>query len=190
MTTSAHLFPVPFGPLLLGLPLRELTHFASAFFPQDHRFLSSAPILFPDTQLYCSSFQLSSRFSSQRLHGAPLLLSSHRFFPFRYLTGFPFSPFGFAYSASCLFPFALPCFAPAAVQQVLTFRSPSGVLHCFRILSSASALGFNYSASASSFPSLPRFASQSASRVLRICFRASGLPLSVPPGFPCVPSRF
>ena len=45
-------------------------------------------------------------------------------------------------SIPVLFPFALPCFTPAAVRQVLTFRFHSGVLHDFRFLSSASVLGF------------------------------------------------
>ena len=60
---------------------------------------------------------------------------------------------------------------------------------CFRFLSSASVLGSDYSASVSSFPSLPCSASQWPLR----CFlplSLPDLPLSVPPGFPCFPSRF
>ena len=100
-------------------------------------------------------------------------------------TGFPSESSGFAYLASCLFPFVLPCFAPAAVPQVLTFRSRSGVLHSVRSLSIPFALGSDYSASALLFLSLPCFASQLAFQVLRRFFRCAGLSSFRPPGFPC-----
>ena len=50
--------------------------------------------------------------------------------------------------------------------------------------------GSDYSAFCSSFPFLPVSASSVASSVLRFCFRFFGFPRSLPPGLPCVPSRF
>ncbi len=48
-------------------------------------------------------------------------------------------PSRFRYSASCLFPFVLPCFAPTAVPQVLAFRFRLRPFpFFFRFLSSAS----------------------------------------------------
>ena len=74
------------------------------------------------------------------------------------------------YSDSCSFPFALPCFAPTAVPQVPAFRSPSGVLLCFRFLSSASALGFRLLSLcfflSSLFPALPHSGLPGAPQVL------------------------
>ena len=51
-------------------------------------------------------------------------------------------------------------------------------------------MGSDYSASVSSFPSSSCFRLTVASSVLRSCFHSCGLPRSLPPGFPCVPSRF
>ena len=61
---------------------------------------------------------------------------------------------------------------------------------CFRLLSLASVLGSDYSASVSSFPLSSCLRLTVASSVLRFRFRFPGLPRSLPPGFPCVPSRF
>ena len=61
---------------------------------------------------------------------------------------------------------------------------------CFRSLSVASVLGSDYSASVSSFPASSCLRLTVASSVLRSRFRSFGLPRSLPPGFPCVPSRF
>ena len=75
MTTSAHPFPLPFVRFLWAFR-SALARFASAFFPQAFRFLSSASCPRSGYSAHCSSFQLSSRFSSQRLPGAPRFLSS------------------------------------------------------------------------------------------------------------------
>ena len=61
---------------------------------------------------------------------------------------------------------------------------------CFRSLSVASVLGSDYSASVSSFPVSSCLRLTVASSVLRARFRSFGLPRPLPPGFPCVPSRF
>ena len=61
-------------------------------------------------------------------------------------TGFPSALSGSAYSASCLFPFVPPCFAPTAVPQVLAFALTPALSLALRFLASAHALGFNYSA--------------------------------------------
>ena len=61
--------------------------------------------------------------------------------------GFPCFLSGSKYSAFCLFPFVLPCFAPTAVPQVLPFWfSPLGSTLGFRFLSVSSALASHYSA--------------------------------------------
>ena len=74
----------------------------------------------------------------------PFSLVSHKVLPVR------------LYSASCLFPFVLPSFAPTAVPLVLPFWiTPRGSTLGFHILSSASALASHYSASVSSFPLFP-----------------------------------
>ena len=44
--------------------------------------------------------------------------------------GFPCFPFSSRYLASCQFPFALPCFAPTTVPQVITLRSHA---RCFSL---------------------------------------------------------
>ena len=79
-------------------------------------FLSCSPIL-PRSWLL-GFFRFPSRF-----HGfLPIILPN-------FLSTF----FGSQYSAFCLFPFVLPCFAPTAVSQVLTFsvfRLPLGVFPC------------------------------------------------------------
>ena len=114
-------FSAFFRPLLLGFPLRT---FVLRFL-----FLSARPslsfvrfLLASGYSASCSSFQLSSRFSSQRLSGAPRFLSSPRSFPFRH-DWFPIRFFRFCLlSFPVLFPFVLPCFAPAAVRQVLISR--------------------------------------------------------------------
>ena len=61
---------------------------------------------------------------------------------------------------------------------------------CFRVLSSASVLDSDYSASVSSFPFSSRFRLTVASSVLRSLFRSFGFPRSSLPGFPCILSRF
>ena len=74
----------------------------------------------------------------------PFSLVSHEVLPVR------------LYSASCLFPFVLPSFAPTAVPLVLPFWiSPRGSTLDFRFLSVTSVLASHYSASVSSFPCSP-----------------------------------
>ena len=85
------------------------------------------------------------RFRS-RFHGFPVLscLISHAFFP------------GSLTRLFCPFPFVLPCFAPAAVPQVIPFQvSSPGPVPDFRFLSSASVLASHYSASVSSVQFFP-----------------------------------
>ena len=73
----------------------------------------------------------------------------------------------------------LRCF-PSALAFGL---SPSDPLPFVRLSS-----GSGYSASVSSFPSLPRFASQLLFGCRPSAFRLPGFSTSVPPGFPCFPS--
>ena len=85
----------------------------------------------------------------------------------------------------CLSAFSgLPLSRPGAASASLS--DP----RCFRSLSVASVLGSDYSASVSSFASSSCLRLTVASSVLRFCYRSYGLPRSLPPGFPCVPSRF
>ena len=85
----------------------------------------------------------------------------------------------------CLSAFSgLPLSRPSAASASLS--DP----RCFRSLSVASVLGSDCSASVSSFPASSCFRLTVASSVLRSRFRSFGLPRSLPPGFPCVPSRF
>ena len=85
----------------------------------------------------------------------------------------------------CLSAFSgLPLSRPSAASASLS--DP----RCFRSLSVASVLGSDYSASVSSFPSSSCLRLTVASSVLRSRFRSFGLPRSLPPGFPCVSSRF
>ena len=91
---------------------------------------------------------------------------------------------GSVYLAFCSFPFVLPCFAPTAVPQVLTFsvfRLPEVFSLAFAFLSSGDRLGSDYSATVSSFPSsrlLPHSGSSGA--LIHRLFRL----------FPCFPSDF
>ena len=89
------------------------------------------------------------------LFGFSSLLSLPCFSPY-FQPGFPCFLSGSKYSAFCLFPFVLPCFAPTAVPQVLPFWfSPRGSTLGFRSLSIPSALASHYSAFCSSFPVSP-----------------------------------
>ena len=97
----------------------------------DFRFLSSASVLASHYSALCSSFSTVFPFSPHLgFSGAPAPLSLPRFSP-SFRPGFPCLLSGSVYSAFCLFPFALPCFAPTAVRQVLAWlSSPFGSL-CF-----------------------------------------------------------
>ena len=144
-------------------------------FPLPVRFLSSAPVPLPATQPAASSFPLfplppHSGFPSAPLRfrflAFPVLpdLVSHAFFP------------GSRTRLCCSFPFVLPCFAPAAVPQVIPFRiSSPGPVPDFRILSSASVLASHYSASVSSFPPSPLLP-HSGFRSSRLRSRSLGFP--------------
>ena len=93
------------------------------------------------------------------------------------------------YSASCLFPFVLPSFAPTAVPLVLPFWNfPQGSTLDFRFLSSTSALASHYSASVSSFPLFP-FPPHSGLRGARPFLSSPSLSPSVPP-VSMLPFRF
>ena len=144
MTTSARPFPflppsfppasvhsfrlsAPVSRRFFFLPLRSVLLFAPL-----------APL--PDTQLPVLPFSPPSVPPPSGFPNAPTSpLGSFGSSPFT-LSGFPYSPSGSAYSARCLFPFALPCFAPTAVPQVLPFcfcLRAFPLAFCF--LSSASA---------------------------------------------------
>ena len=97
--------------------------------------------------------------------------------------GFPCLLSGFVYSALCQFPFALPCFAPTAVPQVIAWRrffrpfalalSPSFPLSFVCFFS-----GSHYLASVSSFPFFPflphgGFSGASLSAFPSVCFHTS-----------------
>ena len=126
------------------------------YFPFRFRILSSASASLPATQPSASSFLPSGPSASQ----SALCPGSVPCVPF----ASPLHPrpvsrpllSGSAYSAFCLFPFVLPCFAPTAVPQVLPFWiSPQGSTPSFRSLSISSALASHYSAFCSSFPDSP-----------------------------------
>ena len=103
--------------------------------------------------------------------------------------GFPCLLSGSVYSASCLFPFVLPSFAPTAVPLVLPFWiTPRGSTPDFRSLSVASALASHYSASVSSFTLFP-FPPHSGLRGALRFLSSPSLPPSVPP-VSMLPFRF
>ena len=103
--------------------------------------------------------------------------------------GFPCHLSGSVYSASCLFPFVLPSFAPTAVPLVLPFWiTPRGSTPDFRSLSVTSVLASHYSASVSSFPLFP-FPPHSGFRGARPFLSSLSLSPSVPP-VSMLPFRF
>ena len=89
----------------------------------DFRILSSASVLASHYSASASSFPHFPAPPHSGFPGAPLPLSLSRFSPF-VPAWFPMPCSRFSYSASCLFPFILPGFAPTAVPPVLPF--------CFR----------------------------------------------------------
>ena len=126
--------------------------FRFPYFPLPFRFLSSASFSLPATGPSVSSFPFFPFLPHSGILGAvsPLSLPD---LPRSLLPGFPCIPSRFPYSAFCWFLFVLPCFAPAAVPQVIPFQiTPPGPMLDFRFLSSASVLAPHYSASVSSFP--------------------------------------
>ena len=93
-------------------------------FPLPIRFLSSASVPPPATQPSASSFPHFPAPPHSGFPSAPLPLSLSRFSPF-VPAWFPMPCSRFSYSASCLFPFVPPGFAPTAVPPVLPFFSAS-----------------------------------------------------------------
>ena len=144
-------------------------------FPLPFRFLSSASVPLPATQPPVSSFPLFPLPPLSGFPGAPLRF---RFLAFPVLPGLISHAFfpGSRTRLCCLFPFVLPCFAPAAVPQVIPFRiSSPGPMPDFRFLSSTSVLATHYSASVSSFPLFP-VPPHSCFPVARLRFRFLGFP--------------
>ena len=153
------------------------------------RFLSSASVLDSD---YSASVLLFLLFPVPPHSCFPGARIRSRFLGFLFLPGLISHAFlpGSCTWLRCSFPFALSCFAPTAVPQVLTFRfhfRSFPLPACF--LSSAcfpfpatqpSALPFLF------FPVLPCSCFPGAPPPLSL----SRFPLSLRPGFPCLPSRF
>ena len=133
----------------------------------------------------CSSFLLSTRFSSQRLPGAPSVLSFLRSFPFRPgLVSHPFRPVLHT-QLSCIVSFRPSQFRSRSrstgAHLTLCFSASSQMFaHAFRPLSFSSGLEPNYSASVSSFPLIHRFR-------LTAGFFSFTVPLSLS-CFPLIPS--
>ena len=121
----------------------------------------------PPHTLLNESFRLQFPFVFRRPQSLQLLLPAH-----------PCPPLSLpAFSG---LPLSRPCAASASLSDP----------RCFRLLSLASVLGSDYSASVSSFPFSSCLRLTVASSVLRLRFRFLGLPRSLPPGFPCVRPRF
>ena len=175
---------------------RVLAFFSGSFrpllfrhFPFRFRVLSSASAFLPATQPSVSSFPFFPFLPLSGLIGAasPLSLPC---FPRSSPAGFPSVLSRFPYSAFCWFPFVLPCFAPAAVPQVIPFWfHPPGPVPDFRFLSSASLPLPATRPSVSSFPFLPGFTSQRFSRCA-LLLSLLRFPLSLQPDLSCFPSRF
>ena len=116
--------PVCFlSPFLASLP--QLFHeclpdLSFRHFPFRFCFLSSASAFLPATQPSVSSFPFFPFLPLSGFFGAasPLSLPC---FPRSSQPGFPCFLSRFPYLAFCWFPFVLPCFAPAAVPQVIPF---------------------------------------------------------------------
>ena len=121
----------------------------------------------PPHTLLNESFRLQFPFVFRRLQSLQLLLPAHPCPPLSLL----------AFSG-------LPLSRPSAASASLS--DP----RCFRLLSLASVLGSDYSASVSSFPFSSCLRLTVASSVLRFCFRFPGLSRSLPPGFPYARPRF
>ena len=89
----------------------------------------------------------------------------------------------------CL-PLSLPALSGPSVPRLIAASLPLSDPRCFRVLSSASVLGSDYSASVSSFPFSSCFRLTVASSVLVFRFRFLRFPRSLLPGFPCIRPRF
>ena len=105
----------------------------------DFRFLSSASVVAPHYSASVSSFPFSSCFRLTVASSVLRFRSRFFGFPRSLLPDLSCIPSRFRYSAFCLFPFVLPCFAPTAGPQVLAFRFRFRPFpFFFRFLSSAS----------------------------------------------------
>ena len=100
----------------------------------------------------------------------------------RFVCNFLSSSAGFNL-CSCFFPahpclpLALPTFSGPSVPHPIGASLPLSDLRCFRSLSVASLLDSDYSASASSFPSLPASASQWLPQCSALAFAPSVFPV-------------
>ena len=181
-------FSGPSIPQLSLLPFRFLTPSVSTSFrPSQFWVLTTKPLFF---------FSFSTRFCLTAASPVPALALAFLGFPFLSgLISHAFLPDSCT-QLYCSFPFALPCFAPTAVPQVLTFFSASTRPLTFRsfplpspFLSSGplplpatqpSALPFLF------FPVPPCSCFPGAPPPLSLL----RFPLYLRPGFPCLPSRF
>ena len=163
----------PFGSLLWDQRL-AFTHLSTASALASHYSASVLP------------FPSLPRFASQLAFQVLRICFSFFGFLLSVPPGFPCVPFRFWYLAFCLFPFALPCFAPTAVRQVLAFRFPSGILLGFRLSFVHFHFRFRLLSLCSSFSEFPCFALQPAFQVLLTLFSLRQLSPFVTPGFPCV----
>ena len=170
MTTSAHPFPAFTFRLPPSSRLSTPVSRCFLFLPCTLQFLSSYSCTLLDTQLSDLPFGPPSVPPPSGFPNAPLSpLGSCGSSPFT-LSGFPYSPSGSAYSACCLFPFILPCFAPTAVPQVIAspplrlLRFLSACAHAARFLSSTSGLEPRLLSLCFFFSLLPGFPSQSVLR--------------------------
>lgn len=188
MTTSARPFPVRFvssAPVLIGFPLRF--PFASSFFPS-----GSGPFPFP-----CLPFRILSFLfflSALRRFRLPVAFPTPRF----HLSVLPDLPLPYrlvSRSVSpvplirllCSFPFALPCFAPTAVPQVLPFSSAS---YCFlsRICPCVRSRPFHLSQLPAAYGHFAPV--RLGPWLLSLCFFLSPLQPSASQGLPVCPPRF
>ena len=109
--------------------LFALPCFTPTAVPQVLTFVFSAPLPFPFVlfrftsgySAFCFFLSVSSCFCLTV--ASSVLVSRFRFFRFPHslLPDFSCVPSWFSYLAFCWFPFVLPCFAPAAVPQVIPF---------------------------------------------------------------------
>ena len=159
-------------------------------FPFRFRFLSSASASLPATGPSVSSFPFYPFLPHSGFFGARLPLSLLTF-PRSFQPDFSCFLSRFSYSDFCWFPFVLPCFAPAAVPQVIPFQiSPPGPMLDF----SLSFVRFRFSISLLSlcfFLSFLRpFLPHSGFSGGPFRSRFLGFPRSFRPGLPCFLSRF
>ena len=169
---------------LSPLPLLFLT--SAVFAP-----LSAASVLDSDYSASVSSFPFLPASASQWLPQCSALPFVPAVFPvLSCLVSRAFFP-GSGTQPRCMFPFALPRFAPTAVPQVLTFRSRFRYFPFrFRSLSVSSASLSATQPSASSFLPSVRSASQLASRPGSGSFRPRHFSPSSTSGFPSASFRF